>query len=1150
MSHTIHRAMLYVGFICSLYVVCCHARGRGPLYASNSIQINKWIEPISGEIIDTIERSQTDHTFFYHVIQKYMKKLYDINWQQAWEEWPPLLRIILSGTPANMKKGAYIYNAIPYIERSLYTYRTLSDGNEISVGPHIFQYDSIIVASNKRDIECGLSRTDDFVYCSFNELFICTALGDPRLLGVKRVWYGFDYGKQASWHRDPKLYQFNVRDWRYIRTRNRNIWIKVRFGKRDSNCQKCIDTEGCDADDDFFWPKENGVFVEKEYNEYFRGWYEKQAISCIAIMYSAHHTTGNSPPSCDYSTQGYYLNSMGFMNTVSTGTWPRTPLPATATKVYDMTNAIVVAKDVDHAIDISDSISSCKPGFVKSINFDDFHFTVYNYRTIGCLTFAATQCNPRPGPDQSIVSCKDSHIHYRCRSFFGDDEAHEICITREIDYCKNFNVRSATVTVAGVSFENQCGKVNCRGNYYFDLENWALTLDPTSPCTKCPEQQDNSIQKPDERCEGAYRGTFKCMDFFFKTAVQASDPICEACARCSLGQFQAVRCSSSMQLVGGTSPELQYTGRNTVCMDCTNICPRGYFRNCIEIPPANPTRPPHEALCTPCNCGEKSEAARQSVVFCLINDDICNGRTNMTAGGNWTYYSQQRCPVGMYKDTSSYITDPMASYGAVHSMDLVYEKICKQCTPILNCSIGFMWPGCPIEDEIRIQNPVCVPCDESQHPTQSDVFEFKRTDLDPKVYPDCSWRCNAGYYQNVDTYECIECVYTEMPSCPRGAFRGACKIGTINLPACEECVSEKKTGITQEEKVCSWNANDGYTQSNEFRLKCSGEGYVDHSGYSEGTLNICTQCKIRDDCDGLGTDDKPFGWSPCGKTTVALLNDPGSCAECMINFANSYVLPPANNPGQCISACKESFYMNSRKTSCNPCEDIATHCRCGNDCNDGHRIENCTRGMDKEPECFCKAGYERSTAQDATKCTACVNYYYRTEDTPNSKCEQCPVGYMGNLETASTTCIPCPANTYRMLQGVQGSQFQFKCLICDAGTEAIIGSGSCTTCTRGSGERASVLTWRGLVWNHVVGDFVRWEGIPPTVCDVKGTNETMQICKPPGNFKSISWKPIGHLGPAYDFDYLPTPEWSCELCANGLAFSSNFDWNSAFELYN
>jgi hypothetical protein len=1134
MRYTNYFSMTHVVFtcvVCVTYFTCVVCVSQ-----STIIQL---VEPISLDHVDTLGTTKIDTSYQYTTGLTEMYRLFQTETaQNALNYWKDWLECANSRC-ATCHWHGYVWRSIPYLQDTIYIYRLIQTNGvseRVTTGPHTIQYDSLIVADHSFNQYCGLDPRGLWYYCNFNELFICNVMSLTSTPDYNGYWHGFESGLTEEWHRNTAIESFNVKNWRYLRTRNRNLRIKMRFGKRDSKCSWICREDHCDPDEDWFWPRTGAQGYDKmDMHEYNRP-FGLQAITCIAILYTSEV---DHPGTCNIqrlAEEGYYFSDDGKQET-STNAVKVIALPAKAIRVVSMENAVVTRSNVDHILSIGDSITSCNAGFTV---FTDHSVLVSNYQypTVRCASFADMACNVRPNQqDQTITSCTEAQIYYRCRgavSTTAEDECH----TTEIKYCTDFRVRTG--------FEGACSAPSCvSGESYFDIEKWAVGQNINNYCSTCVNvygKGDPGSAVMSLKCAGAYSGRLDCRNVgsakYFKEGT-TSTQTCTKCIECGSGQYVVVECGSSPVLSGGSQPVLTYVGNNNICRDCTNTCQKGEYRQCNPHPTAYQLMY-NQGSCSICTCDRVLPTDPPS--YCLINTTKCDGRQNTTSGAENFPYLGVICPIGKYQNTLAYSGDnPFPMQGPHQSMETVYNLVCEQCTPILNCTQGSWWPACPLRTgPPRTHNDECELCPADGHPSDL-TFQFMPQGFEQKLYADCSWQCNNGYYKEIGLNSCTHCVYANMVACLPGFYRGPCNTGTIGIPPCIACTTPTD---------CLWSNSGNRTSPNQYMQMCNGRGYHDitlDDGISSGkshTTHTCTNC-------AAGTCDAGYGWLTCpeaSRSSPATLYDPGYCQLCRTNVAHASSI--SNDNSQCTWGCDVGYYKSPQKDQCFECGTIAQHCQCDNGCV-GYRLNAFTANMEHAPECFCEAGYERSTAGDKTECTACENYYYRGGALPDSKCLQCPVGYMGNLQRASTTCIPCPINTYRALQGEHNNQFQFQCLPCSGGTDGLLGSSTCTSCEYGSGQMAMLNTWHGSVLNYAsVGNntaqFIDWVGIPPTVCDVQGTNQSVQICRPPGDFTSIRWKPVLDTGYVFDSKQLPVPTWSCELCKNGLAFSSNFDWNGAF----
>ena len=119
------------------------------------------------------------------------------------------------------------------------------------------------------------------------------------------------------------------------------------------------------------------------------------------------------------------------------------------------------------------------------------------------------------------------------------------------------------------------------------------------------------------------------------------------------------------------------------------------------------------------------------------------------------------------------------------------------------------------------------------------------------------------------------------------------------------------------------------------------------------------------------------------------------------------------------------------------------------------------------------------------------------------------------------------------------------CETCAAGTNGFTGSKTCiTTCS--NGLMAIVQDWDGYLWNYINSTWTYWSGFPPTVCTVKGMGPDLQICNQAGQIEDIKYRKNPMSLTEFDV-YSSDPTYECGQCGDGLAFTSNFNYNTAVE---
>ena len=972
--------------------------------------------------------------------------------------------------------------------------------------------DTVIVAQSQAMTTCdelngkrkrGMSMTPD---CRFNELVICSATG-RKWHSMGMIGKGLD--RNRFWLRQIHGGQYTfVNKMRYVRTRNSDITVTLAFGTRSDSCMVCTDyVEGVSQcpSDIVIHPNNWGelIFPEEHVVPYFE-YVADTDISCIKIE------TGSSTCNLEHNLWfGHALvQSEKNQNPRNLRPWRKISLPMKVDwdgPCYDNVQSVSWG-------DLGDApeILNCKNGFLprqkKDINGDLIIFR--------CVPINSLIC-PGNGDVSSFFDCSNLEIYMQCHKI-ASAEATTGQTNYEEKYLESYKncFKQAVLLCQGVKIaldEGQIGdcKSPCGNNLYWDM--------PSESCKPCSistgSEKWDSYNHHELKCEGAYRGRKTCAnetrylkhppemeearrDPYRSTPIalwETTDAFCEKCLETEVPSDNYVEeeCHSDWSAKDG----LLDSGPSMLSM-CTNeTCGAGEYIDCKKDWKRN-------GNCPSCSCSDDCTLNSQ---FCFVDTTICNGTTFTNEGGTCTYFDSITCPIGKYYSVPS--GPPDLSAKTHYTMTEIMNAYCVDCE-IENCyrTGGMRWPEC-LEAGLTA-NPVCVSCMEVEN---SDWYTIKENTNE------CLYECHDDFFDNGTA--CLTC---KQP-CDVGEYRPKCRGAATEPIFCASCKVLDRPLSNQ----CDIGS---------YKEQCDGTGYGNPG--DDMCYNPCHDCQILN-C----SESEEFI-----QCTWPASNDTSKCVDCeAFDSEESDGVDDNSFGAACTFQCQKDYYKQKTdgQPKCVKCEtNPSDFCNCGDNC-DGFEVEQCDEKWKKEPpNCYCSPGFYNTGNDNDLICKKCPNFLYAgyVSTMQFKSCLTCPQGYTGNTEMGSTHCIPCPVNTYiGMHSGA--------CKVCKYGTDGITGATSCQeSCP--DGLRGKLLQWTGVVRNYnVTGDeWVLWEGAPPNKCFMQGMDPDIQICDTGMGWESIEWKDskIAEDSKSLDIHHLDH-YWLCEMCANGLAYSSNFNWDEAFQ---
>ena len=1020
--------------------------------------------------------------------------------------------------------------------------------------------DTLIIANSRSQTRCQLREEKNeenkgsafeavtaTAACNFNEIVICAAIEKEWFLPDKMYW------RFSTIYTRPNM--------NYFRTKNTEILLRLRFGPRDRKCDAClaelssdnsafkentdswaIDTNNpnggrnqCPDDITIGTPTKNWnsgathvrwIWVETDPYE-IRPYYEidldelmgfHETPTCIQVISAA---------SCNLDMNqkhGYRLASQD-INHKKGKPWKKLNLPTWFWRddmCYDNIDKDQGGELKWRRLQDSAEIISCNHG-TRAVykNVKNMYGGVATTPIIRCVPIYSLICKNN-GDLRELGDCSHFAIWNSCWSASNNDrspdwldrlDTFDNCFKAAVLACQTVKMvpEPDSSSDEGKLFWASVCETPCNNNSYWDI--------PTKDCIKCDILNDEtekweSYKGRTLQCMGAYRGRKDCKGDRYLKQISLSDQsdvrlreslhaTCENCLEGSLPPSHyidpAEKCGSSWDPV---RMKLEFQASTIIaCGD--DYCDPGQYIDCQK-----------DHVCLQCRCPDCDEGTPNQE-FCLIDKNSCNGTKFVNTGGSCISFQSLVCPIDYYyavPDEGNFVYQENGTLILHYDTDKIMEAYCVKCENPWTCDRTQRWIRCLENNMTKEMAEECEACP---------VVENSRWESVNKM--ECVYKCDTNFYDNGTA--CVDC---RIP-CDAGYFRQNCLEDAIHHGDCMECKVQTDLG------ACPHG---------QFEEVCDGKGYGNI--LDNNCQNTCHQCNTSSNC----ADDQEF--IICKYRAIS---DTGVCKNCSAFIDNDGIgidqSSFENNDGEaCQFQCKAGYYKQPYQDSseCVECETTPEGvCGCdgdGDGC-DGYGFDACdTAHRTSAPGCFCKPGFYKQHEQDATVdhhvCVECDDFLFASSEDAG-RCESCPIGYIGNTKEGSTYCIPCAVNTYK------GNDNNV-CVECDTGTDGITGATTCQTdCS--AGLRAKLLEWTGFVKNHnaSVAEWVPWTGAPPNKCSMPGMDENLQICRTGMGFQSIQWKSANAESDTGSDVTNMFHTWSCETCANGLAYSTNFDWIDAFD---
>ena len=267
---------------------------------------------------------------------------------------------------------------------------------------------------------------------------------------------------------------------------------------------------------------------------------------------------------------------------------------------------------------------------------------------------------------------------------------------------------------------------------------------------------------------------------------------------------------------------------------------------------------------------------------------------------------------------------------------------------------------------------ICLPC------TGGPVNSIFTSPGSPATSDNCSWSCNAGYYESGQA--CLGCT---LSPCPIGHYRGKC--GFSSDAECLQCTGNPinsvftSPGSPATSNDCVWTCNAGYYQSGQSSmcLAC--------------TTSSCKVGEYRDECmSGSSSDAECL---PC-------IDGPSESIYISINSSAT--------SNYCFWTCNAGYYLSVE--TCLQCSSSA--------CPIGQYREVCEIGSNVDAECLQCTGNPANSSftslaspsiQDNCAWSCIEGYFQRGQICLACKTDPCPIGqYRGVCTSRSDAiCLPC-----------------------------------------------------------------------------------------------------------------------------------------------
>jgi len=968
------------------------------------------------------------------------------------------------------------------------------------------RHDTLVFANreNQETGWCGVHISGTPDNCNFNEIFIC-----PFLQGKKESdWMNIkNDNSQSAFYRPSQISTWNVKTTtKFIFTKNEYVQIDIRTGAGwNSNCEcvsgdlivNALSSTSCAEHFNVFGASSNWGAT--------RSWsrpVDVAHVACIRVKLLAGAT-------CDLEP---FRLGPGNLKSRSNAAEDRISedvhLPALVEQagMPEGANAYEISKNFDQFT----IATNCKPGYteVERPLFGKI-----------CRTPNLKKCNA-----DYMMSCRFKNIADQCQEvFFTNIAKRDECILEKQKICQGYQILDVLVLDKDncISTEGFCKNKGFNSHYY-DLE--------TSTCRECGKNMKDGNLVNFDRCVGANQGFQGCKkDEHYKwytgaTPYHGCSNVCGSGA-CSDMEYQVSACGNQLDVAGGV-----WYLRNDprICRTCVNNCRAREFATCGgEVTPGANFL---DTKCEDCFC---TQPCNDEYQYCYMDPELCKGDSK-NGRSECRDSPDVLCDVGYYNRN---MTTPRRSEGKTYPYWTAEETKADTCifcvtTP---CNFDQFFPKCLT---VGVANkPECQYCTNKPENSEytGDILwdEYRRQQENVSlVRPECMWSCNNGYVRIED--ECVPC--TQTPLCEPG-FKMQCvqEAFSENNRQCAKCFDEggnkycaSVDGVRYFMELCTPDIDSLFDPTDLLQDEAD-----------EKFMNLCQLCATKNDSDCSPTQY----FSECDARGANI--DNSGCVECVTLLPNNAIARDVeeNQVGiVCDWGCKPDYYREQNGKECTLCsQSLEESCFCsGNTCK-GLRLSGCEANFSvSDRVCECLPGYNMD---NNGRCIICTNNKFSPGGL--SLCSACPQGHESNTEIGGTFCVPCTANTFKT-NGV--------CRLCDTGTDGVIASNVCKTCIR-EGERAFADIWTGriklygstfgLVSAEISDGFIGWSGMIPMTCDGGGTNGSFSICED-DDASSIVTR-VEFNGRWYQkTQEQMSPSYTCQICPLGLAYSTNFDFATAY----
>jgi hypothetical protein len=948
---------------------------------------------------------------------------------------------------------------------------------------------------NQEDGWCGVQVSGTPDNCNFNEIFIC-----PFLKGqLQKKWMNIKTDDfQSEFYRPSQISTWNVKTTtRFIFTKNEFVQMDVLTGGGwNSNCE-CIHEffeKSCETHYDVF-----ETISQRGSTRSWRRPDDVVHIACIRVKLITAATCDLTP----FRTSAGHLQSRSEANEDKISQDVHLPALIGQVGLIEGATGYEVSKNFDQRV----QINGCKAGFAS-----------IERPPIGtvCRKANLQKCNTN-----FMVSCRFKSIADQCHEvFFTNIAARDKCIDDKQKICQEYRVLDMANLNEDICQHTQkvCDLLGLV-NHYYDLD--------TLTCLPCGTSMIDGTIVKFARCEGANEGFQECRreEHYEKlTNVGTTHGCNKVCAggACTATQYPTSLCGTTLAVAGG---EWYLRNDPQICRDCTNNCVERQFATC-----GGPVTTDKNKLstCEACFCTQMCNEGE----YCFMNPDDCKG-DGPNGRSECRITNDVVCNVAYYNrglTTRRYDSSKTYPYWTIEE---VMDDTCVLCV-VKQCNYDQFFPQCLTVGVMG--QPECQSCTnkpENSEYTSDSLWDSYKEQQDDRslVRPECMWSCNSGYVRMQD--QCVAC--NTLPSCEPG-FKMQCvqEAFSENNQKCLECFDENF------QPFCAVLDSVRF-----FMQQCTqppGTLYDPANAQSRDDamfMNLCKPCATIDESSCTETQF----FSQCDHRDAN--RDNSGCVDCVTLLPENAIAKDVedNRDGiVCDWGCTSDYYRKNDGNVCTPCsQSLEASCFCSGDSCTGLTLVGCNDDFSvSDRVCECLPGYNMNSLG---RCIICTNNKFSPGGL--SLCSPCPQGHMSNTEVGGTFCVPCPANTYKS---------NAVCRLCDTGTDGVIGSNVCSVCLR-EGERAFADIWTGriklygitvgLVATEISDGFIAWSGMIPMTCDGGGTNGTFSICKNNDASSIVTRVMLGTR--LYEQTHQTmSPSYTCQVCPSGLAYSTNFDFASAY----